>query len=192
MNWKEFWKKAEAEWKRFLDRLNPAPEPTPEPEPTPVDPTPTPSPEPMPEPTPEPEEPAQEPTGGTLLPSQVKWLTARGKNYANAKTVLEISSASMAGTHLNFKTSKAIPWPKRGSKNVDAVGFLIRKVNGVYVGGKTEWVVSSRGWYDIKTNTADGYNGHTMPAKGETCWAGLGHPDNGSECSTLVPFSWAG
>ena len=73
---------------------------------------------------------------------------------------------------------------------MDALGFLIRKIGGVYRGGKVEWCVSSRGWYDIRTNVLDGYNGSTMPVSGETVWCGLGHPKNGSECSTIVAVEW--
>lgn len=130
-------------------------------------------------------------TGDTIKPSQVKWLTSRGPDYKNAKTVLNITSASMSGTHLNFNTNKAIPWPKRGPKNVNAIGILIRKKGTTYTGGKTEWVVGSRGWFDIKTNTLDGYNGHTVPSKGEKCWCALGDPDGGAEISTIVPFIWS-
>lgn len=129
-------------------------------------------------------------TGDTIKPSQVKWLTSRGPDYKNAKTVIEITSTSMSGNNLNFKTNKAIPWPKRGSKNVNAIGILIRKNGTGYTGGKCEWCVGSRGWYNIRTNTIDGYNGHTTPSKGEKCWCGLGDPDGGSEISTLVPFIW--
>lgn len=129
-------------------------------------------------------------TGDTIKPSQVKWLTSRGPDYKNAKTVINITSASMSGTHLNFKTNKSIPWPKRGAKNVNAIGILIRKNGAGYTGGKTEWCVGDRGWFDIKTNTADGYNGHTIPSKGEKCWCALGDPDGGDEISTIVPFIW--
>ena len=130
-------------------------------------------------------------TGETINASQVKWLTSRGPDYKNAKTVINITSASMSGTHLNFKTNKAIPWPKRGAKNVNAIGILIRKIGSGYTGGKCEWCVGDRGWYDCKTNTVDGYNGHTTPAKGEKCWCALGDPDGGSEISTIVPFIWS-
>lgn len=124
---------------------------------------------------------------GTLNPSKISW---NGPNYSKAITVLSFTSVSMSGTHLNFKTNKPIPWPKSGSKNVNAIGFLIRKIGNNYIGGKTEWCVGDRGWYDIVTNTKDGYNGHTMPKKGEKCWAGLGHPNNTNECSTIVEFTW--
>lgn len=135
-----------------------------------------------------------EAVNGSILPSQVKWL---GDNYANAKTTVALTNVSMSGTHLIFKSS-AISWPPQGAKKCKAVGFLIRKIGSQYVGGKVEWCVVERGWYDIVTNTKkltrqiqrSGYNGATMPASGETCWAGLGHPTGGSECSTLVPFVW--
>lgn len=130
-------------------------------------------------------------TEGNLNPAQVSWLTSSGPNYKNAVTVMSLTSASMSSTHLNFKTDKPIPWPKRGAKNVNAIGILIRKRPEGYVGGKTEWCVGDRGWFDIKTNTVDGYNKHTTPVKGEKCWAALGNPDNGSSISTIVPFIWA-
>lgn len=127
-------------------------------------------------------------TQGTIKPSQVIW---RGPNYANAKTVFSLLNVSMVGTHLNFKTDKPIPWPKSGAKGVNGIGFLIRKKGDKYEGGKTEWVCGDRGWYDIVTNTEDGYNGHTVPNKNEKCWCGIGHPSNGSECSTIVEFTWS-
>lgn len=125
-------------------------------------------------------------TDGAISPAQVRWL---GTDYAKAKTTVTLSSVSMSGKHLNFKAS-AISWPPQGSKKGKAIGFLIRKIGGQYVGGKVEWCVVERGWYDIATNTATGYNGATMPKNGETCWAGLGHPTHGGECSMLLPFSW--
>lgn len=124
--------------------------------------------------------------GGNIIPSQVKWL---GTSYAKAKTTVTLTDVKMSGTHLNFNAS-AIDWPPQGAKKCKAVGFLIRKIGNDYVGGKVEWCVVERGWYDVKTNVEDGYNGSTLPANGETCWAGLGHPTGGSECSTLVPFVW--
>jgi hypothetical protein len=127
---------------------------------------------------------------GALQPSQVQWLTSRGQDYSRARTVMTLSNVSIQGSRCYFKTSPAIPWPVRGSKNINAVGFLIRRINGKYIGGKCEWVVGSRGWYDCRTNVADGYNGHTMPASGERVWVGLGHPDNGSEVSQLVETRW--
>ena len=130
------------------------------------------------------------PTSETLAPSSVKWLSASGPDYKNAKTVFAITSAEMVGSHLNFKTDKPIPWKERGEKNVNAIGILIRKTAAGYVGGKCEWCVGSRGWFDVRTNTVDGYNGHTTPAKGEKCFAGLGSPDDGKEISTLVEFAW--
>lgn len=129
------------------------------------------------------------PVSGAILPSAVKWL---GTNYAAAKTTVTLSGVSMSGTHLNFKASPLPPWPPYGDKKCRAVGFLIRKIGNQYVGGKVEWCVVERGWYDVKTNVRDGYNGSTMPANGETCWAGLGHTKNGSEVSTLLPFTWKG
>ena len=126
-------------------------------------------------------------TTGNILPAQVKW---NGPDYSKAKVTRTITSASISGNHLNFKLAAQLGWPKSGSKNVDGMGFLIRKINGQYVGGKVEWCVSSRGWYDIKTNVKDGYNGSTMPASGETVWCGIGHPENTSECTTLVPVVW--
>lgn len=121
-----------------------------------------------------------------ISPSQVRWL---GTDYSKAKTTVALSAVSMSGKHLNFKSSP-IPWPATGAKKCKAVGFLIRRIGGKHVGGKVEWCVVERGWYDVATNVADGYNGSTMPAAGETCWAGLGHPLNGSEVSTLLPFVW--
>lgn len=131
---------------------------------------------------------------GGILPSQVSWL---GQNYSSAKTTVTLTDVNMSGTHLNFKSSP-VTWPPQGEKKCKAVGFLIRKIGDTYVGGKVEWCVVERGWYDIVTNTKkltrmirrSGYNGATVPASGENCWAGLGHPVNGSECSTLVPFVW--
>jgi len=135
--------------------------------------------------------PPSNPTTGTIAPSQVKWLSSRGPDYKNAATVMSLVSASMSGTHLNFKTDRSIPWPKRGSKNVNAIGILIRKIGSQYIGGKVEWCVGDRGWYDIKTNVVkEGYNGSTVPNVGEKCWAALGNPDNGSSISTIVPFTW--
>lgn len=125
---------------------------------------------------------------GAISPSQVRWL---GTDYSKAKTTVTLSGATKSGKHLNFKAS-AISWPPQGAKKCKAVGFLIRQIGGQYVGGKVEWCVVERGWYDIATNTATGYNGATMPKEGETCWAGLGHPTHGRECSTLLPFSWRG
>ena len=124
---------------------------------------------------------------GSILPSQVKWF---GPNFSKAKAVIKITSAKMAGSHLIFKTDSAIPWKGVGAKNTNAIGFLIRKIDGVYKGGKVEWVVGSRGWYDIKTNTLSGYNGSTVPSHGEACWCGLGDTSGTSQCSTLVPFTW--
>lgn len=133
---------------------------------------------------------AEVPASGNdaISPSQVRWL---GTDYSKAKTTITLSGVSMSGKHLNFKAS-AISWPPQGAKKCKAVGFLIRKIGNQYVGGKVEWCVVERGWYDVKTNTLDGYNGSTVPANGETCWAGLGHTKNGSEVSTLVPFTWKG
>ena len=124
---------------------------------------------------------------GSISPSQVRWL---GADYAKAKTTVMLSSVSMSGTHLNFKASD-ISWPPQGAKKCRAVGFLIRKIGEQYVGGKVEWCVVERSWYDIATNTATGYNGATMPKNGEMCWAGLGHPTHSGECSTLLPFTWS-
>lgn len=123
-----------------------------------------------------------------LIPAQVKWL---GTNYSAAKQTVKLSDISMSGTHLNFKAS-AIKWPPQGAKKCKAVGFLIRMIGNEFIGGKVEWCVVERGWYDIVTNTKTGYNGSTLPANGELCWAGLGHPTNGSECSSIVPFVWKG
>lgn len=125
-------------------------------------------------------------SNGELKPSQVTWL---GTSYAAAKQTVTLSEVSMSGNHLNFKAS-SVPWPAQGEKKCKAVGLLIRKIGDRYVGGKVEWCVVERGWYDIKTNTADGYNGATMPNSGETVWAGLGHPVDGSEISTLLPVVW--
>lgn len=128
----------------------------------------------------------------TLSPSLVKWLSKSGKIYTNAKIVMNITSAKVSGDRLYFKTDKPFPsnWKPRGEKSVSAVGFLIRYINNEYIGGKCEWCVESRGWYDITKNVKAGYNGHTLPKPGETVWCGLGHPDNGSECSALVPVKW--
>ena len=131
-------------------------------------------------------QPPEAPASGELLPSQVKWL---GTNYAAAKQTVTLSGVAMSGKHLNFKASK-IDWPPQGAKKCKAVGILIRKIGDEYKGGKVEWCVVERGWYDIVTNTADGYNGATMPANGETCWAALGHPTSGKEISSIVPFTW--
>lgn len=126
-----------------------------------------------------------------ILPSQVKWLSSRGKDYKNAKIVFNITEASISGSRLYFKTDKKFPepWEER-EKGVNSVGFLIRKIGNDYVGGKCEWCVETRGWYDIATNVLTGYNGHTVPAAGEKVWCGIGHPDNGSECSSLVEVTW--
>lgn len=126
-------------------------------------------------------------TDGAILPSQVKWF---GMDYSKAKTTVVLSNVKMLGNHLDFTATPAPPWPPYGAKKCRAVGFLIRKIGWKYIGGKVEWCVVERGWYDIKTNVLDGYNGSTVPADGETCWAGLGHTTNGSEVSTLVPFVW--
>lgn len=123
----------------------------------------------------------------SILPSQVRWL---GPNYRSAKVTKQLTSASISGNHLNFKLASPLGWPKSGSKNVDGIGFLIRKIGGEYVGGKVEWCVSSRGWYDIKTNVEDGYNGSTMPKSGETVWCGIGHPVVTSECTNLPKVVW--
>ena len=124
---------------------------------------------------------------GAILPSQVRWL---GPNFKNAKVTRQMVSASISGNHLNFKLASPLNWPKSGSKNVDGIGFLIRKLGSEYVGGKVEWCVSSRGWYDIRTNVEDGYNGSTMPKSGESVWCGIGHPSNTSECTTLLKVVW--
>lgn len=124
---------------------------------------------------------------GAILPSQVRWL---GPNFKNAKVTRQMVSASISGNHLNFKLASPLGWPKSGAKNVDGMGFLIRKLGSEYVGGKVEWCVSSRGWYDIRTNVVDGYNGSTMPKSGETVWCGIGHPTNTSECTTLPKVVW--
>ena len=136
-----------------------------------------------------PEAPAPSgPASGEILPSQVSWL---GGDYSKARQTVSLSGVSMSGAHLNFKVG-SVPWPATGAKKCKAVGFLIRKIGGKYVGGKVEWCVVERGWYDVRTNTLDGYNGATVPAAGETCWCGLGHPQNRSECSNLLPFAWKG
>jgi hypothetical protein len=122
-----------------------------------------------------------------LKPSEVNWL---GPNFSNAKITKQLLTPKIKGNRLYFGLSEPLGWPKSGEKQVDALGFLIRKIGGVYRGGKVEWCVSSRGWYDIRTNVLDGYNGSTMPVSGETVWCGLGHPKNGSECSTIVAVEW--
>ena len=136
-----------------------------------------------------PEAPApSEPASGEILPSQVSWL---GGDYSKARQTVSLSGVSMSGAHLNFKVG-SVPWPATGAKKCKAVGFLIRKIGEKYVGGKVEWCVVERGWYDVRTNVLDGYNGATVPAVGETCWCGLGHPQDKSECSNLLPFVWKG
>lgn len=130
------------------------------------------------------------PGAGAILPSQVSWLTSRGPSYAKARTVLNLSKVSISGSRCYFTATPAIPWPLRGDKNINAIGILIRNINGAYVGGKCEWVVGSRGWYDCRTNVSTGYNGHTMPASGETVWVGIGDPDGGDEISDLLPTRW--
>lgn len=124
---------------------------------------------------------------GSILPSQVKWL---GPNYSGAKVTRTLTSVRLDGNRLYFTLDKPLDWPKVGAKKCDGVGFLIRKIGDEYRGGKVEWCVSSRGWYDIKTNVKDGYNGSTMPAVGETVWCGIGHSTKTSECTTLVPVIW--
>jgi len=179
MNWlnklkEKLWKL----WEDFKNDTKPTPNPTPDPKP---DPTPDPTTDPTTDPT-ENTLPA-----GAIKPSQVKWL---GPNFTNAKTTIVITSAKVSGKHLEFKLNKKIPWPKVGPKNCDGIGFLIRKIKGEYVGGKVEWCVSPRGWYDIKTNVEEHYNGSTMPKSGETVWCGIGHSTNTSECTTLNPVVW--
>jgi hypothetical protein len=124
---------------------------------------------------------------GGISPSQVRWL---GPNFGNAKVTRQLLSALMSGNRINFKLDQPLGWPGVGAKKTDGLGFLIRKIGGQYVGGKVEWCVSSRGWYDIKTNTLTGYNGSTVPASGETIWCGIGHSTNTSECTTLIPVVW--
>lgn len=133
---------------------------------------------------------APAPPVSTLQPAQVQWLRSRGPDYSKAKTVLALREVRISGERCHFKPEPAIPWPRRGDKGVNAIGVLIRRIGGKYVGGKIEWVVGSRGWFDVRTNINEGYNGHTMPARGETVWVGLGNPDNGSSISEIVEAKW--
>lgn len=133
------------------------------------------------------------PSNGQILPSKVKWLTSRGKGYSNARVSFDLTAVEMVGKELRFKKSAPFPeeWKER-EKGVNSVGLLIRKIGSEYIGGKCEWCVEGRGWYDIRTNVLQGYNGHTVPKDGEICWAGIGAPDDGNKCSSLVPFKWGG
>lgn len=124
-----------------------------------------------------------------IKPSEVKWLTSRGPGFSKAKTIMKLQNVRISGNRCFFTTSPKIPWAASGAKGVNGMGFLIRKINGKYVGGKCEWLVGPRGWYDIKTNVRGGYNGHTMPVSGETVWVGIGNR-TGSQVSELVPARW--
>ncbi len=138
------------------------------------------------------EPPPASPTNaaGALSPSNVHWLTSRGPNYGKAETVLALSDVRISGSRCYFTPSPKIPWPARGKKGVNAIGILIRNIGGRFVGGKCEWVVGKRGWFDCRTNVQGGYNGHTLPQSGETVWVGIGNPDDGSEVSQLVATRW--
>ncbi len=127
---------------------------------------------------------------GDIAPYEVAWLTSKGSSYSMAKTTIALSGVRISRNRCYFKATPSIPWPKSGSKNVDAVGILIRKLGDKYVGGKCEWCVGTRGWFDCRTNVEQGYNGHTLPASGEMVWVGIGHPKNGSEVSQLVGTRW--
>ena len=131
-----------------------------------------------------------EEAAGKLQPNEVRWLTGRGPSYAKAKTILKLSDIKIEGTRCHFKSSPKIPWAKRGPKGVNAIGILIRRVDGKFIGGKCEWVVGSRGWFDCHKNTSNGYNGHTMPERGEKVWMAIGNPDSGSEISSIEETKW--
>ena len=138
---------------------------------------------------------------GSILPSQVKWL---GSSFSTAAQQVQLSGAHMSGGKVYFTVSGSVPWPPQGDKKCKAIGFLIRKIGDAYVGGKIEWCVVERGWYDAGTNARklfrasvraavrSGYNGATVPADGEIVWVGLGSPDGTYGISNLIPVPWKG
>lgn len=130
----------------------------------------------------------------TALLASIEWLTHEGRSYARARVTCDIFNVRMEQGRVLFAGSPPMHWPvNRGtpSKPAQSVGILCRKIGGRWKGGKVEWNVIGRQWFDAAEKCAIGYNGHTMPAEGEPVLVGIGH-EHGIEISNLTEVAYHG
>ena len=130
------------------------------------------------------------PTTSTTIPDQLvefKWL---GQNFSGAQIDgSEIRSASI-DERFTYQDYMLKGWKtiQMGSAKVNAIICLGYERNGKVI-GKFDWMRSSGQPVKTLENVHHGYNGHTMPIKGQNCWLMLVSVD-GKYRTNLIKLTW--
>lgn len=128
-----------------------------------------------------------DPTSGppASLP-EIKWL---GKNYSGAVEDMELVAATISNSQHSFSPAAPASWPIKTVKvPVQGIVCLFYERDGKIVGGKYDWCRPGQHSKGLE-NVHNGYNGHSMPAKGTPCYTMLVSVDE-KQRSNLLETQW--
>lgn len=113
----------------------------------------------------------------------IVWYTGRGPSGAGATKVMSLSAEIISGDQVRFS------WDQYPFGNKWAVGHFFVLEDGVYKGGKFEWIRNPGQGIKLLGNIRAGYNGLRAPAPG-TPVAFAWTSEDGKRRSNLAKTTW--
>jgi hypothetical protein len=145
-------------------------------------------PDPEPPVPPKPDEPVTPPqdSNDAIPIGSISWL---GRSYAKATATAKLMSSHITSRQHTISDAPPASWPKKVVKvQVQGIICLFYEQGGRIVGGKYDWLRPGQKVKGLE-NLHDGYNGHSMPAKGSQVWTCIVSVDE-KQRSDIVAVTW--